>query len=479
MRGRIVQQTVSLLRQAARSAAAESSLFQVSKLSRTAKVAGTECYRAFLGRGNGERLMSSFATGTAAGSQFSSYLRFALAYIGVPALAAAYFYSEGNRFMVVAADATYNDAKVVIKLPDGTQVIIVGPPKAEKLKKKVVIFEVEGGSDKGPDGHRKDTMPIAEALKKRGYDCEVVFYRDDKKDEIYQHVLETADGFISRINPGKYPTYTESLFFGMARKLYDNGLVAMPHPEAMTGYGAKDALVKIRETPSGLPDTYAYYDLDSFKKQFPASIATHDRVLKQNRGSTGEGIWVVKPHGWTRGSGYKLTKDTELSCTEMNDNHTEIRKLGEFMEFCTQYIVGENGMLVDQRFLPRIVEGEVRVLMIYDKPVNVVHKKPSEGNFSATLFSGAKYTYDDPEDPKWQSLVKDWLASMPLIKEKLGNYDYPLIWTADFILDTDKDGKDAYRLGEMNCSCVGFSTQLELADTVAEAAIKLIESKKL
>jgi len=26
-----------------------------------------------------------------------------------------------------------------------------------------------------------------------------------------------------------------------------------------------------------------------------------------------------------------------------------------------------------------------------------------------------------------------------------GNLDYPLIWTADFILDTNPDGSDAYR----------------------------------
>lgn len=51
---------------------------------------------------------------------------------------------------------------------------------------------------------------------------------------------------------------------------------------------------------------------------------------------------------------------------------------------------GDNGLLVDQRFLPRIVEGEVRVLMIYDTPVTVVHKKPQDGHMSATLFSGAR-----------------------------------------------------------------------------------------
>ena len=64
-----------------------------------------------------------------------------------------------------------------------------------------------------------------------------------------------------------------------------------------------------------------------------------------------------------------------------------------------------------------------------------------------------------------------------MIREKLGNYDIPLIWTADFILDTDKkSGKDTYVLGEINASCVGFTTHLDLADDVADEVIRLMEA---
>jgi hypothetical protein len=66
-----------------------------------------------------------------------------------------------------------------------------------------VIFEVEGGSDKGPNGHRADTLPIKAALEKRGWACEVLFYTDALREELLRHVGATADGFISRINPGK------------------------------------------------------------------------------------------------------------------------------------------------------------------------------------------------------------------------------------------------------------------------------------
>ena len=36
------------------------------------------------------------------------------------------------------------------------------------MKKHVVIFEVRGGSDKGPYGFRKDSKPIIDSLKKGG-----------------------------------------------------------------------------------------------------------------------------------------------------------------------------------------------------------------------------------------------------------------------------------------------------------------------
>ncbi len=50
-----------------------------------------------------------------------------------------------------------------------------------------------------------------------------------------------------------------------------------------------------------------------------------------------------------------------------------------------------DSQLINQRFLPRITEGEIRVLMIFDRPVQIVHKKPGRKGFSATLFSGARH----------------------------------------------------------------------------------------
>jgi hypothetical protein len=69
---------------------------------------------------------------------------------------------------------------------------------------------------------------------------------------------------------------------------------------------------------------------------------------------------------------------------------------------------------------------------------------------------------------------------VPIIREKLGNYDIPLIWTADFILDTDKKtGKDKYILGEINAPCVGFSTHLELSDNIADEVLDLMDAESV
>ena len=338
------------------------------------------------------------------------------------------------------------------------------------MKKNIVFFEVRGGSDKGEDGYRKDTMPMVNALKDKGYQAEVIFFEVNKKDEIYEYVKANFDGYVSRINPGNLKEENE--YFAMLRQLCKDGLVGMPHPDAMIGYGAKDALTKLAGTNLVPSDTYAYYDIKTFKETFPKSLAKGERVLKQNRGSTGEGIWRVSVEGGFSGDIVPL--NAKIKCTEAKDNHTEHRELGEFMDFCEQYIIGDNGMLVDMTFLPRIKEGEIRLLMLYDTPVNVVHKKPAEGGdaFSATLFSGAKYRYDKPE--QWQNLVDMFLGELPSVRSKLGNYDLPLIWTADFILDTDKFGKDKYILGEINCSCVGFTSHLELAPAVADNIIKIV-----
>ena len=326
---------------------------------------------------------------------------------------------------------------------------------------RVAIFEVEGGSDKWLDGRRKDTMPIVRALTARGIETEVLVYRPEFVNDLGLYMFGRFDAYISRVNPGNIPG-GEAGYFSFLRGLSEQGILGLPHPDEMIQLGAKDALARLAGTPLVPADTAAYYDFESLWLEFPKTLSNGVRVLKQNRGSTGGGIWRVEvAPGQKVTPGVPVPMDTVVNCTEAVDNHVETHSLQEFLAMCVQYVIGEDGLVVDMPFMPRITEGEIRILMVGEKPVFVVHKKPAEteGAFSATLFSGAKYTYDSPE--QWSVLVNHFLDSLPMVKEKLGDFTAPLIWTADFMLDTDADGNDTYVLGEFNCSCVGFTSHLE------------------
>lgn len=343
------------------------------------------------------------------------------------------------------------------------------------MRSKVIFFEVQGGNDKGPNGYRADTLPMVEALKQRGWDAEVIFFDMMKQEEIFDYVNTNAVAYVSRINPGNLQN--ESVYFDMLHRLCDEGVIGMPHPNAMINYGSKDVLVKLISTSLVPNDTFAYYTMGQFREQFPKSLTTGIRVLKQNRGSIGKGIWRVQLLDPPKKQSDKVPLTARVKCTEAIDNHVEYWELGEFMLLCEKYITGENGMLVDMRFLPRIQEGEIRLFMLRHKPVRVVHKKPADAqdSFSATLFSGAHYRYEPPE--LWQDLIDHFLQQLPQITALLGNYDLPLIWTADFMFDTDENGQDRYILGEMNCSCVGFTSELSLAHQIAAEIIDSLQEK--
>merc|ERR1719454_2309315 len=180
-------------------------------------------------------------------------------------------------------------------------------------------------------------------------------------------------------------------------------------------------------------------------------------------------------------------KDTDyIKLMEMNDNHVEYHTVKEFLEFCVdgpdapgagtwtstfpgKYLEGgkeAGGQLVDQRLLPRISEGEVRILMAGDTCQMAIHKKPLSG--LSAVGGNSAYTYYKPEDPKYSAMVQTLYADIPTLLPAMGleGEPLPLLWTADYIpknpegWDKKENADDAeteYVVGEFNCSCVGIS----------------------
>jgi hypothetical protein len=337
----------------------------------------------------------------------------------------------------------------------------------------VVVIEYPKGSDKGVDGFRADSKSIQKAIQKYAKcDGEIVFYTHKKRHGLKEYLLRIAENkeviLISRINPGNLKRVEE--YFQFLNLLGLAGMQVHTHPDVMINLDFKDILFKLKDTPFCDSDTEFYHLFEEFEEHFPRILKRDKiRVLKVNYGSTGEGVYLVN-----------LKDDGSVVSTEaVNNVKYYFHDIDEFVasfeekfdddidEDELQYFKGKSGF-VGCRYLPRISEGEIRVLIVNDKPVSVVHKKPQEGEFSATLFSGAKYQYDKPDNPKWKDVIELTTSAFEDIKPYLQGKNFPLLWTMDYILDYDDNGNDKYILSEINCSCVGITTEPELAEEVGK-----------
>ena len=124
------------------------------------------------------------------------------------------------------------------------------------------------------------------------------------------------------------------------------------------------------------------------------------------------------------------------------------------------------GQLVDQRLLPRIDEGEVRILMVGDTCQMAIHKKPLEG--LSAVGGNSSYTFYKPTDDKYRQMIQNLSDDIPTLLPCMGlkGEPLPLLWTADYIPKNPEgwsestnasDKETEYVVGEFNCSCVGVS----------------------
>ncbi len=78
--------------------------------------------------------------------------------------------------------------------------------KGANCEKKYSFFEARSGNDKGEDDYRKDTMPMINALKNQNCKAEVIFFKLDKKDEIYKYTKNNIN--LLKINQGEVSCYS-------------------------------------------------------------------------------------------------------------------------------------------------------------------------------------------------------------------------------------------------------------------------------
>ena len=110
------------------------------------------------------------------------------------------------------------------KLPKKRYNTLRDSPADAKYKLAVVQFKVKdvknGGSDKGPDGNRVDSIPIANSVIEAGGSCVMLLVDADDRPG-FETASAGFDALIVRINPGQLsqgtPDGTQKWFDGARR----------------------------------------------------------------------------------------------------------------------------------------------------------------------------------------------------------------------------------------------------------------------
>ena len=247
--------------------------------------------------------------------------------------------------------------------------------------------------------------------------------------------------------------------------------------------GTKDVVYATREIGWG-SDIKLYSSLEQLRTELPGSLSGGKaRVLKQYRGSGGDGVWKVQ-----------LAEGAEppQPGTPIRIRHAkrgsleETVTLDEFLTRCEPYFQGQ-GRMIDQTYQERLPEGMIRCYLVHDKVVGFGHQAinalyPSPPGLPPTEapLPGPRL-YHPPTMPDFQPLKQkvelEWVPVMQQLLE-IGTEELPVLWDCDFLLGPKgPSDEDTYVLCEINVSSVAPYPD-SAAPYVARATLNRLQARK-
>jgi hypothetical protein len=141
-----------------------------------------------------------------------------------------------------------------------------------------------------PDNNRLSS--VFEALAALGIRAEPAVYADDLVPEVREQLLK-LDGVLVWVDPisdGQNRTTLDA----MLRDVASRGVWVSAHPDVILRMGVKEVLHRTKHLGWGT-DTQLYRSVQAFHEEFPPKLqSAGPRVLKQNRGNGGQGVWKVE-----------------------------------------------------------------------------------------------------------------------------------------------------------------------------------------
>ncbi len=314
---------------------------------------------------------------------------------------------------------------------------------------------------------------VFEELAALGIHAEPAVYADDIVDEVRAQLLR-CDGVLVWVDPisdGRNRLLLDPLL----RDVAGSGPWVSAHPDTILKMGVKEVLHRTKHLGWGT-DTHVYRSVRAFRDEFPGRLrTTGPRVVKQNRGNGGQGVWKVE---WLAGEPDEMVYTLQAS----RGSEPQNLPLRDFMKGCESYF-SDNGLIVDQPFQKRLSDGMIRCYVGVDKVVGFGHQlikallpPPPEGVNSQAAQPGPRIMHPAaaPEfKPLRAKMDDEWIPRMMRLLD-IDRGSMPIIWDADFLYGPrNAAGEDTFVLCEINVSSV-----FAIPDQ-APAAIALLTCERL
>jgi hypothetical protein len=297
---------------------------------------------------------------------------------------------------------------------------------------------------------------VFEEMAALGIEAEAALYADDAVDQVRAQLL-ACEGVLVWVDPlfaGKNRTVLDA----MLRDVAANGVWVSAHPDVILKMGAKEILYRTRHLGWGT-DTHLYRAAATLHEEFPRQLQlAGPRVLKQNRGNGGQGVWKVELISTPARSA-----PTVRVLQASRGSLPEDLPLVDFLTRCEAYLA-DGGCIIDQPFQPRLPDGMIRCYMGADRVIGFGHQlikaliaPPPDGPDSAAAQPGPRIMHP-ASAPEFQALKakieSDWTPKMMRLLD-IDAGSLPIIWDADLLYGPrDPSGNDTYVLCEINVSSV-------------------------
>jgi hypothetical protein len=324
-------------------------------------------------------------------------------------------------------------------------------PKTSPPKPRVALLWRGDPYAEAPAPQATRLHLIFSELAALGVAAEAVIFADEVADTVRDRLLG-LDGVLVWVDPlseGKDRSVLDPLLRDVAAR----GVWVSAHPDVILKMGVKEVLYQTRELNWGA-DTHLYLTREAFRAEFPARLASAGpRVLKQNRGNGGQGVWKVERIG-----------DASVRVLHaLRGSVPEDVGLADFMARCDGYFAND-GRIIDQAFQPRLPEGMIRCYLSGGEVVGFGHQlikalipPPPASEGPEAALPGPRIMHP-AEAPPFQVLrgkmEREWVPAMQRLLG-IATADLPALWDADFLYGPKTgDGEDTYVLCEINVSAV-------------------------